>query len=179
MPHVIVKLYSGRSEREKTRLAEEVTKAVMATLKHAEESVSVGIEDVDPKDWTEKVYKPDIRRCRSASTPMTAFTSPGATSRPGRPAPARFAAASAAGARPENRRDQANRAPTSPGRLQWRRNPSICWLPILNRKVLPVQKGEVINRQCCNRCPSWSEYGGLSGPDCVVRPCTGDATDGA
>jgi 4-oxalocrotonate tautomerase len=69
MPHVIVKLYSGRSEREKTRLAEEVTKAVMATLKHAEESVSVGIEDVDPKDWTEKVYKPDIRRCRCCARP--------------------------------------------------------------------------------------------------------------
>jgi phenylpyruvate tautomerase PptA (4-oxalocrotonate tautomerase family) len=30
MPHVIVKLYSGRSEKEKSKLAEEITKAVMA-----------------------------------------------------------------------------------------------------------------------------------------------------
>jgi 4-oxalocrotonate tautomerase len=25
-----------------------------------EQAVSVSIEDFDPKDWTEKVYKPDI-----------------------------------------------------------------------------------------------------------------------
>jgi 4-oxalocrotonate tautomerase len=60
MPHVIVKLYAGRSEQQKARLAEEVTKAVVATLGYGEESVSVGIEDVEPQDWAEKVYKPDI-----------------------------------------------------------------------------------------------------------------------
>jgi 4-oxalocrotonate tautomerase len=60
MPHVIVKLYSGRSEKEKSKLAEEITKAVMATLKYGEESVSVGIEDIKPEDWVERVYKPDI-----------------------------------------------------------------------------------------------------------------------
>jgi hypothetical protein len=34
----------------------------MATLSQEEEAVSVAIEDVEPKakDWTEKVYKPDI-----------------------------------------------------------------------------------------------------------------------
>jgi Tautomerase enzyme len=32
MPHIIVKLYSGRSEREKSRLANEITAAVMKTL---------------------------------------------------------------------------------------------------------------------------------------------------
>jgi 4-oxalocrotonate tautomerase len=60
MPHVIVKLYSGRPDREKSRLADALTKAVMTTLNYGEESVSVGIEDVKPEDWTEKVYKPDI-----------------------------------------------------------------------------------------------------------------------
>ena len=60
MPHVIVKLYSGRSEQQKSRLAEEVAKAVIAALKCGEESVSVGIEDVAPADWTDQVYKPDI-----------------------------------------------------------------------------------------------------------------------
>jgi 4-oxalocrotonate tautomerase len=60
MPHVIVKLYSGKSEQQKAALAEAVTKAVMNTLNYGEDSVSVGIEDVEPKDWTEQVYKPDI-----------------------------------------------------------------------------------------------------------------------
>ncbi len=60
MPHVIVKLQSGRSEQQKARIAEEVTKAVMASANCAEQSVSVSVEDVEPGDWTEKVYKPDI-----------------------------------------------------------------------------------------------------------------------
>lgn len=29
-------------------------------MKQGEESVSVAIEDVEPREWTEKVYKPDI-----------------------------------------------------------------------------------------------------------------------
>ena len=60
MPHVIVKLYSGKSERQKQALAQAVTKAVMSALNYGEDSVSVGIEDIEPKDWTEQVYKPDI-----------------------------------------------------------------------------------------------------------------------
>lgn len=60
MPHVIVKLWSGKSEQQKKKLAEEVTKAVMSTLNYGEESVSVGIEEVKPQDWTDQVYKPDI-----------------------------------------------------------------------------------------------------------------------
>jgi 4-oxalocrotonate tautomerase len=60
MPHVIVKLWSGKSEQQKTRLAEEVTSAVMRTTGYGEESVSVSIEEFEPGEWTEKVYKPDI-----------------------------------------------------------------------------------------------------------------------
>jgi 4-oxalocrotonate tautomerase len=60
MPHVLVKLYSGRTEQQKSRLAEAVTKAVTATLNCGDEAVSVSIEDIYPQDWTAKVYKPDI-----------------------------------------------------------------------------------------------------------------------
>ena len=60
MPHVVVKLYSGKSKQQKAALADAVTKAVMDTLGYGEESVSVGIEDVEPKDWTSRVYEPDI-----------------------------------------------------------------------------------------------------------------------
>jgi 4-oxalocrotonate tautomerase len=60
MPHVIVKLWTGKSEQQKTKLAEQITKAVMNTLSYGEESVSVAIEEIDSKDWTEQVYKPDI-----------------------------------------------------------------------------------------------------------------------
>jgi 4-oxalocrotonate tautomerase len=60
MPHVLVKLYSGRSDKEKTDLAEHITKAVMETLHYGQEFVSVAFEDIEPKDWASKVYKPDI-----------------------------------------------------------------------------------------------------------------------
>jgi len=68
MPHVVVKLYSGRSDKQKTELAEAITKAVMTTLNHSEEAVSVGIEDIKPDDWVEKVFRPDI-----LGKPMTIF----------------------------------------------------------------------------------------------------------
>jgi 4-oxalocrotonate tautomerase len=60
MPHVIVKLWSGRSEQQKRKLADAVTKAVMESLDYDEESVSVSLEEFAPADWTETVYKPDI-----------------------------------------------------------------------------------------------------------------------
>ena len=59
-PHVIVKLYPGRSEQQKIRLAEAIVKDVVAIIKCGEESVSVAIEEIKAEDWAEKVYKPDI-----------------------------------------------------------------------------------------------------------------------
>jgi 4-oxalocrotonate tautomerase len=60
MPHVVVKLYPGRSEQQKTRLAEEIVKDVVAVAKCGEEAVSVAIEEIKAEDWEEEVYKPDI-----------------------------------------------------------------------------------------------------------------------
>ena len=60
MPHVIVKLYPGRSEQQKARLAEEIVKDLVAIAKCEEKSVSVAIEEIKPEDWVEKVYRPDI-----------------------------------------------------------------------------------------------------------------------
>lgn len=60
MPHVIVKLFPGRSEQQKTQLAEEIVKDVAAIAKCEEKAVSVSFEEIKPEDWAEKVYKPDI-----------------------------------------------------------------------------------------------------------------------
>ena len=60
MPHVIVKLWPGKSEQQKVRLADEIVKDVTKVLNYGEESVSVAIEEVEPQDWAEKVYQPDI-----------------------------------------------------------------------------------------------------------------------
>jgi 4-oxalocrotonate tautomerase len=61
MPHVVVKLWPGKSEQQKARLSEAIVKDVINVLNYGEESVSVAIEEVKPEDWAEKVYKPDIQ----------------------------------------------------------------------------------------------------------------------
>jgi 4-oxalocrotonate tautomerase len=60
MPHVIVKLYPGRSEEQKIKLTDEIVKGVVAIAKCDEKSVSVAFEEIEKEDWAEKVYKPDI-----------------------------------------------------------------------------------------------------------------------
>jgi 4-oxalocrotonate tautomerase len=60
MPHIIIKLWPGKSEQQKKQLTEAITKDVMSVLNYGEESVSVAIEEVNSQDWAEKVYKPDI-----------------------------------------------------------------------------------------------------------------------
>ncbi len=60
MPHVIVKLWPGKSEQQKKRLTEAIVKDVMNVLNYGDESVSVAIEEVSAGDWAERVYKPDI-----------------------------------------------------------------------------------------------------------------------
>ncbi len=64
MPHVIVKLWPGKSEQQKQRLADAIAKNVMTVLNYGEESVSVAMEEIASKDWAEKVHKPDILECR-------------------------------------------------------------------------------------------------------------------
>ncbi|HUI12193.1 MAG TPA: tautomerase family protein [Xanthobacteraceae bacterium] len=72
MPHVIVKLWPGKSEQQKARLAKLITKSVMDVLNYGEESVSVGVEEVEPKQWADQVYKADI-----LDKPQTIYKKPG------------------------------------------------------------------------------------------------------
>ena len=60
MPHVIVKLWPGKSEQQKQRLADAITKDIMAIFNYGKEAVSVAMEEIQPQDWAEKVYQLDI-----------------------------------------------------------------------------------------------------------------------
>lgn len=60
MPHLIVRIASGRTEAQKSELAAAVTQAVVAVAGVGEDAVSVGIEDVDRDHWVEAVYRPEI-----------------------------------------------------------------------------------------------------------------------
>jgi 4-oxalocrotonate tautomerase len=61
MPHVIVKLVPGKSEEQKQRLTEAITKNVMEILDHKDRAVSVAFEEVPKQDWARNVFQPDIR----------------------------------------------------------------------------------------------------------------------
>ena len=60
MPHIIVKLYPGRTEEQKHELAQAIVTDVVAIAGCEEKSVSVAIEEVHPEQWAEKVYRPEI-----------------------------------------------------------------------------------------------------------------------
>jgi len=60
MPHISVKLYPGRSEQQKVRFVEQIVKDAMSILESSEDSISVAIEEINPEDWVEKVYQPEI-----------------------------------------------------------------------------------------------------------------------
>ena len=75
MPHLIVKLWPGKSEKQKAKLAAEITKAVMHVLNYGEELVSVALEKIEPSVWMDQVYKPDI-----LGKPDQIYKKPGYTS---------------------------------------------------------------------------------------------------
>ena len=60
MPHVIVKLYSGRTEDQKKKLTDKIVENLVHITGCKERSISVAIEDVDPDNWADQVYQPDI-----------------------------------------------------------------------------------------------------------------------
>lgn len=61
MPHVIVKLWPGKSEAQKRDLTAAIVRETSRILNYGEDAVSVGIEEVQPNDWTTRVYEPDIQ----------------------------------------------------------------------------------------------------------------------
>lgn len=60
MPHIIVKLWPGKSDEQKQQLADAITQDVMQLLNCGEESVSVAFDEVMASEWRAKVYAPDI-----------------------------------------------------------------------------------------------------------------------
>jgi 4-oxalocrotonate tautomerase len=60
MPHIIVKLWPGKSEDVKQELARQIAEDVKRIAGSSDKSISVAIEEVAADEWVEKVYEPDI-----------------------------------------------------------------------------------------------------------------------
>jgi 4-oxalocrotonate tautomerase len=72
MPHVNVKLFPGRSLAQKTALSEAIVRDVVEHIECSIDSISVAIEEIDPREWKEKVFVPEI-----LAKPGTLFKKPG------------------------------------------------------------------------------------------------------
>jgi 4-oxalocrotonate tautomerase len=64
MPHVVVKLWPGKSEQLSKKLAGEISQSVMSVFSYGDGSVSVAFEKVESQQWTEKAHRPDIKAKR-------------------------------------------------------------------------------------------------------------------
>ena len=76
MPHVIVKLWPGKSDDQKQRLTETITRGVVDTLGYSEDAVSVAFEEVAPAEWTSRVYEADIVAKRANLTKQPGYGRP-------------------------------------------------------------------------------------------------------
>lgn len=61
MPHVTVKLWPGKTEKQKQQLADRITNDVMEVLHCGDESVSVAMEEISSSEWADKVYRGEIQ----------------------------------------------------------------------------------------------------------------------
>ena len=60
MPHVIVKLWPGKTMEQKKELADKFTKDIAKTLDVPEFAVTVAFDEVGKEDWYDEVHVPLI-----------------------------------------------------------------------------------------------------------------------
>lgn len=60
MPHIIVKLWPGRSEELKQTVAKKLAEEAAKGLNSGIENISVSFEEIPQEEWKREVYKKDI-----------------------------------------------------------------------------------------------------------------------
>ena len=60
MPHIIVKLWPGRTEEQKKQLTGKLAEALRSSIDVPDSSISVSIEEIPKEKWNDEVCKPDI-----------------------------------------------------------------------------------------------------------------------
>ena len=66
MPHISVKMYKGRTEEQKQKLAKALSDAMLDAIGCDETHISITINDYDKAEWGEKVFYPEIMADESA-----------------------------------------------------------------------------------------------------------------
>jgi 4-oxalocrotonate tautomerase len=60
MPHLIVKMYPGRTEEQKKKLTMALTQAVIDSIGAPDDAISIAIEEIAKEDWEARVTRVDI-----------------------------------------------------------------------------------------------------------------------
>ncbi|MFK0386972.1 tautomerase family protein [Agrobacterium sp. NPDC090273] len=60
MPHIAVKMFPGRTEKQKQEFAAKVVEAAKTVFGSSDASLSIAITEVKPADWDADVYSPEI-----------------------------------------------------------------------------------------------------------------------
>ena len=60
MPHIIVKLWPGRTTEQKTDLSNKITEALKTSVDATDDSISIAIEEIPKEKWKELVYDTEI-----------------------------------------------------------------------------------------------------------------------
>lgn len=55
MPHISIKMYPGRSEELKVKLAKSTKEFIMKELEMDEKFISVSVEEIDKENWQSEV----------------------------------------------------------------------------------------------------------------------------
>lgn len=56
MPHIIVKMYKGRTQEQKKAMTDAISDALINTISCSEDHISVAIEEYDKEKWGEEVF---------------------------------------------------------------------------------------------------------------------------
>ena len=60
MPHVIVKLWPGKTIEQKNSLCKKITEALKTSMGVLDSSISIAIEEIPKEKWKELVYDTEI-----------------------------------------------------------------------------------------------------------------------
>ena len=60
MPHIIVKLWPGKTSKEKSKLVEKFKNSMNEVMGIPKNVITLAFDEVPPGDWYDKVHKPLI-----------------------------------------------------------------------------------------------------------------------
>jgi len=62
MPHIVVKMYKGRTEEQKNKMCEAVSEALISSINCSDDHISIEIEEYEKETWGEEVFYPEIMK---------------------------------------------------------------------------------------------------------------------